>query len=1016
MLGEEGVFDLLTMRILSTVVLLTVPLLAHAEPLSYNRDIRPILSENCFACHGPDKAAREAKLRLDVREVALKKDAIVPGDPEESELVYLINTDDEEDLMPPPDSHKSLTKEEKKILAQWIEEGAVYEAHWAYLKAERPAVPDMGAKHPIDNFILAGLKSEKLTLSPPADPSTLARRLSFDLTGLPPVANGLTDPAPDLDRLLSSPHFGERMAVFWLDLARYADTVGYHNDVVRDVTPYRDYVVRAFNENKPYDQFIIEQLAGDLLENPSLEDYVATTFNRVNQISSEGGIQDLEYVAKYQAERVRTTSVAFLGATMGCAECHDHKFDPFTAKDFYAMEAFFADIFEKGAFNGDGRFNEGADIKNYPGFTLTKWGPSMRVPEGEQETELAKLVAKRTAAEAELQETTPALEAAFADWVKEIKDKVAAGKAQDVTILEDDEFPLGGAKTVTENVHSGSLARSQQGEESVQHIVDLAKNPTIVAEGDTLFAWVWLDPENPPKQLMLQFHDDKNWNHRAWWGEDLLSYGQGSKKTEHHHLGKLPPLGKWTRLEVPAAAVGLSDGKKVTSLAFTQFGGTVLWDLVGRHTDTSRAALAEFPEPVRKAFAASKDQELTVPQKNLLFAHYRTIAPALDSTRKKIAACKASEKAAQDAIRTTLVTLAAKPREIRLLPRGNWMDKTGEILQPAVPEFLSATPKTDSSAPDTARSTRLDLAQWIASRDNPLTARAFTNRVWALFFGSGLSRDLQDLGNQGQWPTHPELLDWLAVEFMESGWDVKHLVKLIVTSQTYQQSSNASAALSESDPYNLHYARQNPRRLPAEFVRDNALAVSGLLNPQLGGPSARPYQPEGYYAQLNFPKRKYQQHNDANQYRRGIYMHWQRSFLHPMLSAFDAPAREECTASRSLSNTPLQALDLLNDPTFVEAARVFAQELVKASPDLSVRLESGFRRLLSRSPSGAEVEILTALYDKQRARYREAPEDAGMLLGVGLSPVAEKLDPVDLAAMTSVTRTLLNLHESITRY
>jgi len=999
------------MRFLSTFVLLTFPLLAKAAPLSYNRDIRPILSENCFACHGPDKASREAKLRLDVREVALKKDAIVPGDPEESELIYLINTDDEDDLMPPPDSHKSLTAAEKNILEEWIAQGAPYEPHWAYIKPERPAIPEMGAVHPIDNFILARLKPEKLVLSPPADKNTLARRLAFDLTGLPPSSVGLADSPADLDALLASPHFGERMAVYWLDLARYADTAGYHSDKVRDVTPYRDYVIKAFNDNKPYDEFIVEQLAGDLMPEPSLEQYVATTFNRVNQVSEEGGIQDKEYIAKYYSERVRTTSVAFLGSTMGCAECHDHKFDPFTAKDFYAMEAFFSDIFEKGAYNGDGRFNEGADIKNYPGFTLTQWGPTMLVPEEGQGAELAKLVAKRIAAEAELQETTPALEAAFADWVKEIKGKVAAGKAQDVTVLEDDEFPLGGAKTVTENVHSGSLARRQQGEGAVQHIVDLAKKPTTIAEGDTLFAWVWLDPENPPKQLMLQFKAGNDWNRRAWWGEDLLPFGQGRRKIAHNHLGKLPLLGKWTRLEVPVAAVGLSDGQKVTSLAFNQFGGTVLWDLVGRHTDSGRAALAGFPDPVRKAVAASKDKALTTPQKELLFAHYRTIAPALESVRKKIAACKASEKAAQDAIRTTLVTLSATPREIRLLPRGDWTDGSGDVLLPAVPEFLASDLESGSE-----RLTRLDLAQWIASPDNPLTARAFANRVWALFFGSGLSRDLQDLGNQGQWPTHPELLDWLSVEFMESGWDVKHLVKLIVTSQSYQQSSNASAELVERDPYNMLYAHQNSRRLPAEFVRDNALAVSGLLNAQLGGASARPYQPAGYYAQLNFPKRKYQQHNDANQYRRGLYMHWQRSFLHPMLSAFDAPAREECAASRANSNTPLQALNLLNDPTFVEAARVFAEELVKESPELSVRLESGFRRLLSRSPSGEEVEILTALYDDQRARYRDAPEDAAKLLGVGLSPVAENLAPAELAAMTSVTRALLNLHETITRY
>jgi len=401
---------------------------AGAAPLSYNRDVRPILSENCFACHGPDKSTRKAKLRLDVRESAMKRKVLKPGEPARSELVYRVTTDDEDDLMPPPDSHKSLTEEQKKILTEWIAQGAEYEAHWAYLKPQRPTVPDMGEAHPIDNFILSDLKPEGAALSKPADPHTLARRLSFDLTGLPPTSADLTflqskiknhqpsgarqtaEGSPEgeaggprqssikgreaaVTSLISSPHFGERMAVFWLDLARYADSAGYHSDKVRDVTPFRDYAIDAFNDNKPYDQFIIEQLAGDLLENPTTEHYVASAFNRVNQLSEEGGIQDAEYISKYYAERVRTTSVAFLGSTMGCAECHDHKFDPFTTTDFYSMEAYFADIFEKGAYNGDGRYNEGADIKKYPGFKLIQWGPAMDVPEPEQKEELARIAA-----------------------------------------------------------------------------------------------------------------------------------------------------------------------------------------------------------------------------------------------------------------------------------------------------------------------------------------------------------------------------------------------------------------------------------------------------------------------------------------------------------------------------------------------------------------------------------------------------------------------------------------------
>ena len=642
---------------------------------------------------------------------------------------------------------------------------------------------------------------------------------------------------------------------------------------------------------------------------------------------------------------------------------------------------------------------------------MDKWGPALDVPEPDKTDELARIEKEKRVLQAELKKDSPELESAFLKWVSELKSNIGTNKPQDITILDDNEFPLKEVATVKDNVHSGKIARRQENAGLVQHIVDATSKPITLAAGDRLFAYVWLDPKNPPKQIMLQFNADNKWEHRAWWGEDLIPYGKGSKGAAHHKAGALPALGKWVRLEVSAEKLGLPAGKKINQLAYTQHGGAVLWDLTGRNTSNGNAALAGLPEGVRKALLAGRGRNVDPKLRAPLLTHYRTIAPSLQPIRDKIAKLDQQAQGAKGSTRMTLVTLATNPREIRLLPRGNWMDRSGPVVNPALPEFLSG-----GIPPKDTRLTRLDLAQWIASEENPLTARAFVNRVWALFLGTGLSRDLQDLGNQGQWPTHPELLDWLAVEFMESGWDVKHLVKLILTSKTYQQSSDASKALAASDPYNKRYAHQNPRRLPAEFVRDNALAVSGLLNARIGGESARPYQPAGYYRELNFPKRTYKPHNDENQYRRGLYMHWQRSFLHPMLVAFDAPPREECTASRESSNTPQQALGLLNDPTFVESARIFAGQLTGDSRPFPQRLELGFQQLLNRKPFPEEATLLKALYDKQLKRYLKNPNDAIALLKVGLKPAGKEANPMDLAAFTAVTRALLNLHESITRY
>jgi hypothetical protein len=752
----------------------------------FGRDILPILSENCFKCHGPDPGTRKGGLRLDAKEGALRgEDAvIVPGRAVESELILRIKSDDPDEVMPPPKAHRTLSPRQVDLLTRWIDAGAPWGTHWAFAPPRRPELPPVRdarrPRSPVDRFLLARLDAEGLTPAPEADRTTLIRRLSFDLTGLPPTPEEVDafrdDARPDaferlVERLLGSPHYGERMAMEWLDLVRYADTVGYHSDVGRSISAYRDYVIRAFNEDMPFDRFTIEQIAGDLLPNPTAWQRVASGYNMLGMTTEEGGAQAKEYLARYAADRVRNAGSVWLGATLGCAECHDHKYDPYSARDFYAFAAFFADL-------------------QQPGVGTPK--PTLMLPTAEQSSESARLAAQ----------------------LEEIEAAIAA------------------------------------------------------------------EPDDP-----------------------------GCKELE------------------------------------------------------------ERRDAVKKARGR------------------------LDR-----------------AIRKTVVAVPGPPRVTRVLHRGDWMDETGAVVAPGVPSFLKAL-----DVPPDRRADRLDLARWLVAPDHPLTARVVVNRLWKRFFGTGLSDTLDDLGAQGERPIHPELLDWLAVEFREGGWDLKQMVRLIVTSAAYRQSSTPRAELSAIDPGNRLYARQSSPRLEAELIRDNALAVSGLLNPAVGGESVRPYQPDGYWRFLNFPKRQYTPSRGPDQYRRGLYTHWQRTLLHPALLAFDAPSRELCTARRPISNTPQAALTLLNDPCSVEAARALASlTLREADPCDDCRLGWIWRRVLSRELKGDERAILSALLARHRAAYADDPGAARELLGVGQSP-AEAADPPELAAWTSVARVLLNLDETITR-
>lgn len=1008
---------------------------ALPESIEFNRDIRPILSENCFFCHGPDSNKREADLRLDTAEGILGKadnpGPVAAGKPDESELVRRITTDDPELRMPPASSGKQLSARDVELLKRWIAQGAEFEGHWAFLPlkfAPGTAVePDPAASAKIDDFIFSALATHQLQPTAEADRITLLRRLSFDLVGLPPTENDLAAFLADdsaiayeslVDRLLSSPHFGERMAMWWLDLVRYADSVGYHGDQEVSVSPFREYVIHSFNANKPFDRFTIEQIAGDLLPNPTREQLIASGYNRLGMMSAEGGVQDKEYLAKYIAERVRNVSGAWLGVTMGCAECHNHKFDPFTTRDFYRFEAFFADIKERGLYSG----------ANADG----NWGPNIKVPTPEQESALKDLDRKIAAVKGVLETTTPELAAAQTEWEKTqvpwtiLKPETIQSKEGATLTLRDD----------------GSLLASGNNPATDTYTLTFKELPA----GITAFRLEVLPDDSLPRkgpgragngnfvlsELIIGRQSAEGQEHPVALQNASASYEQTGAAGAN-------PYGKWA---VAAAIDGDAKGPTWGWAVMEQVGkpqsaifetaqdlnlepGDSLKVSLLQNLDNPQHTIGRFrlavttaPRPLRATDVPPPNIAaiLTIPregrndsQRQELSAYYRGIAPILEPARQELAALETSRQQLDSQIPTTLITAAVEPRMIRVLRRGNWMDDGGEVVTPALPEALSLPPSGDR------RLTRVDLAQWIVAPENPLTPRAFANRIWKQLFGAGLSRKLDDLGGQGEWPTHPELLDYLAARFRDTGWDVKRLIKTIVMTQAYRRSSLPTAQLQEEDPYNRQLARQGRFRLDAELVRDNALSISGLLVTRIGGKSVRPYQPPGYWAYLNFPQREWQNGAGDELYRRGLYTHWQRQYLHPSLMAFDAPSREECTADRPRSNTPLQSLVLLNDPTYVEAARAFAELILRREGTTRERLDAAFLRALSRPVSPQEAEVLERLLESHLAEYTADPESAKQLLTVGARPVPDDLPAVTLAAWTGVARTILNLHEVMTR-
>ena len=1024
-------------------------LAAEPELVSFNKHVRPILSDKCFACHGFDAKKREADLRLDTPEGAQEnhsgRAAIVPKDIGSSELWRRINSTEEAEIMPPAESHKTLSAEEKDILRRWIEQGANYQKHWAFepvaqVPLESLVSPNTSSRNPIDAFIANRLAQQSLKLAPEADKSILIRRVAFALTGLPPTVEALdqfmNDSSPEayermVDRFLASQHFGEEMARHWLDVARYADTHGMHLDNERQTWAYRDWVVSAFNRNLPFDQFTIEQLAGDLLPDATPDQIVATGFNRCNVTTSEGGSIDDELIYRYAVDRASTTMQAWLGLTGGCAVCHDHKFDPISQKEFYQFYAF---------------FHSAADPAMDGNALLTQ--PVMKLVTDEAREKLKALDLAIAAKQQEIVD-----EVKKTDYIDPASVEPRPAIANADTLWMEDEFPANGTTQASpgaptqfvsagegNQVFSGQRALKRVDAGLAQDVWDQASIPLVIPAEGKIFAYVWLDPANPPRSIMLQFFKT-GWNHRAVWGDyNVIPWG-AVNTVERVHMGELPALGQWVRLEVPVEKVGLAAGDELKGFALTQFAGTVFWDHVGVNgtSDPSRDPNQSFLAWWKQA--TGKDIPGLSPDLQAIAKAGPDVAPDKAATPEMVArlreyyvleVCAATKikfagriaerksladqrKGLDESIPSTFVFKdLPTPRNSFVMMRGAY-DKPGDKVEPAVPAILP--PLTKSSAD--ARATRLDLAKWLVADENPLTSRVAVNRFWQQFFGVGLVKTSYDFGTQGDVPSHPELLDWLSKHFQQTGWNMKELVKLMVCSQAFKQESRVTPELYRLDPENRLYARAPRFRLDAEQIRDNALFVSGLLNIEMGGKGVKTYQPDNIWEPVAFGgsnTQNYRRDSGSALYRRSIYNFFKRTAPPPFMVNFDAPNREQFCTKREKSNTPLQALQLMNDVQHVEAARSLAQRMIEqGGATLPDRLAFAYRTVLSRSPSEREVRVLEKQLATNLGHYQQDKELAKKLIMLGESKASEKIDPSELAAYTMVANTLLNLDETVTR-
>jgi hypothetical protein len=1042
-----------------------------AKAIEFNRDIRPILSDKCFTCHGPNKANRLTKLRFDV-EADAKKDlggryAIVPGDPVKSQMVQRITAADPARRMPPVTSGRTLTGDEIERIRLWIAQGAKWEKHWSFIPPRRAAIPEVKERgwprNSIDYFVLNRLEQEGLRPSPEADRATLIRRVTLDLTGLPPTPQEVdafvADQSPKayervVDRLLQSPRYGERMAFTWLDAARYSDTNGYQGDGERQMWRWRDWVINAFNRNMPFNQFTIEQLAGDLLPNPTLDQRIATGFNRNHRGNSEGGIIPEEYAVEYVVDRVETTSTVFFGLTLGCARCHDHKYDPFSQKEFYQLFAYFNNVPESGRFRRSG---------NSP--------PFIPAPTPDQQAQLKHLDEQLASANDNFATLEPRLEKTQSEWEKSLDKSTPVDWAPTRRLLA--HYPLDGdltGETSVSKESQASAAKFQEGEAQFVHgrigqaagfdgkcFIDAGNIPGFFDSGNlgrsgyrntarsgsgefTVGAWIYptadsgaivtrAAEESEPRGFGFNLKDGKiQVNMVSRWLDDGIRVETEAPldlNRWHHVMAtydgtrvadgiKIYVNGKEQRLKILLDYYSANAAKEPVRIGGgggreNRFHGSIddvrVYDRALSHEEAAILASSTSVTEIA-ALAPGKRSRAEADKIRGYFLENTAPADIQEAWRKLVEIRVRREQFYASLPSVMVMEDMAVPRETHVLIRGSY-DRPGEKVDPGLPAIL---PPMSKEYPNN----RLGLARWLVDPSNPLTARVTVNRFWQMYFGAGLVKTVEDFGAQGEPPSHPKVLDWLATEFVSTGWDVKALQKTIVTSATYRQSSKVTPELLQKDPDNRLFARGPSFRISAEMVRDQALANAGLLVEKIRGPSVKPYQPEGLWTELS--GQSYQQEHGENLYRRSLYTFWKRTITPPTMANFDASSRETCVVRHSLTNTPLQALDLMNDVTFVEAARVLAERMMKQGGTTPEdRIAFAFRVATARLPNSKENNLLLESFNYQLENFKRKPDAALNYVSQGEYPRDKHLDVSELAAYASVASLILNLDETVTK-